>query len=84
MTDNTTNLVFEILKSIQSDISEIKRIQVDILTRMSRLETDMLSVKRDAITLLIDRFEADINQHSINNRVNDRLDRIERRLELHD
>lgn len=80
MTDNTINLVFEILKAIQSDLSDIKRIQVDILTRMSRLETAMLSVKRE----VTDGFEADINQHSINNRFNDRLDRIERRLELHD
>jgi hypothetical protein len=80
MTDNTNNLVFDILKTIQSELSEIKRIQVDILTRMSRLETAMLSVKRE----VTDGFEVDVNQHSFNYRIIDRLERIERRLDLRD
>jgi hypothetical protein len=45
---------------------------------MSRLETAMLSVKRE----VNDGFEADINQNRRNDRINERLDRIEQRLEL--
>ena len=80
MTDNTENLVFEILKSIQADSRDIKKIQVDILYRMSRLETAMLSVKRE----VNDGFEADIHQNRWNDRINERLERIEKRLELND
>jgi peptidoglycan hydrolase CwlO-like protein len=55
MTDNTTNLVFEILKSIQADIRDIRSKQDETLIRITQLETAMLSVKREiAYALLIE------------------------------
>jgi len=74
------NMMFEILKSIQADIRDIRSKQHETLVRITKLETAMLSVKRE----IAYAFEADIHQNHRDDRINARLDCIERRLDLHE
>jgi hypothetical protein len=48
MNDWTDNTILENLRYIRSDITEIRKIQSDILATMERLETTMLSIKYEA------------------------------------
>ncbi|MEE2953100.1 hypothetical protein SAMN06297251_1177 [Fulvimarina manganoxydans] len=67
----TNELIYEVLKSVQSDISELKFGQQGIRQELSAMRGHLLSMQSDIhnIYLKLDRHE-------------DRLDRIERRLEL--
>ena len=80
MTENIDNLVLEHLRHIRSKIDQTADDVRDLKSRMFRLESAMLSVKRE----VADGFEAEIHQQSTNDRIIERLERIERRLEIQD
>ena len=74
----TDNLILEHLRHIRSKVDKNEKEMADLKLRMTRLESAMLSVKRE----VADGFEAEIHQQTINDRIMERLERIERRLEI--
>lgn len=72
------NLVLEHLRHIRAKVDRTEQSIDDLKIRMSRLEAIMVSVKRE----VSDGYETEIHQRSINDRVFERLERIEKRLEL--
>lgn len=82
MTDNTENLVIEHLKAIRNELRDFRNRfddeMDDIKTRISGLETAMVSVKREVNY----GDEVDARLQVSLDRILKRLDRLERRLEL--
>ena len=82
MTDNTENLVIEHLKAVRNELRDFRNRfddeMDDIKTRISGLETAMVSVKREVNY----GDEVDARQQVSLDRILKRLDRLERRLEL--
>ena len=78
MTEEIENLVLVQLRLIRAEIGEIKGAIDSLATRMSRLESAMLSVKRE----IADGFECDITQQSRADKLETRINRIEARLGL--
>jgi outer membrane murein-binding lipoprotein Lpp len=76
----TENLVLEHLRHIRAKVDKTADDVSDLKTRMSRLESAMLSVKRE----VADGFEAEIRQQSAFDKLTERVQRIERRLELNE
>jgi molecular chaperone DnaK (HSP70) len=76
----TDNIILEHLRHIRSKVDQTNSDIADLKLRMSRLESAMLSVKRE----VSDGFEAEIHQQTINDKINERLERIERRLDIND
>ena len=77
MTDN-----IEHLKALRGELKEFRNKHdadmADIKHRLTALERDMGAVKRDAS----DYYEGQVGQQIAIDRLSERLDRIERRLEL--
>ena len=71
MTDQSQELMFEILRRIQADLSSVKEGQRDMRQEMISLRNYMHVMQGDINSL-----------HSTNTQILDRLDRIENRLEL--
>ena len=71
MTDETTNLVLEHLKRFQASLDRVERKQDEVILRLGRLETAVAVLQGDYAGLSV-RLD----------RVGERIDRIERRLEL--
>jgi hypothetical protein len=73
MHDSTENLVLEILRRIQADVAILREDMRDVKTRLSSIEARLAHSGADYATqsLRIDRLE-------------DRLERIEHRLDIHD
>lgn len=71
MTDVTNELMYELLKRIQSDIVELKHGQRDIRAEMGAMRGTMIGVQQDIA-----------NIYGVLARTETRLDRIENRLEL--
>ncbi len=80
MTDEPANLVLEHLKRFQSSQDRIERRLDELLRRVANLEAGQASV----IQHLGNLAAADAQQQLAADRANERLDRIERRLEMHD
>ncbi len=78
MTENIDNIVLEHLRHIRGKVDKTEQSIEDLKLRMSRLESAILSVKRE----VADGYEAEIHQQSTNDRIIERLERIERRLDL--
>ncbi len=82
MTDNTENLVIEHLKAVRNELRDFRNRfddeMDDIKTRISGLETAMVSVKREVNY----GDEVDARQQVSLDRILKRLDRLERRLDL--
>ena len=80
MADAVDNLVFEQLRFIRSELASVKEDTREIKTRMAVVESGIASLRRDngdfATTLAV--------QHVSYDRLSDRIDRIERRLDLAD
>ena len=72
--------MLEHLRHIRGKVDQTADDVRDLKSRMSRLESAMLSVKRE----VADGYGAEIHQQSINDRITERLNRIERRLEIQD
>ena len=74
------NLVLEILRAMRADLREVKEKQREHDRRFSRIDAELLAIRRQAV---IDA-EARIELQGQFEGLRDRLDRIERRLELSD
>lgn len=78
MTDNIESLVMEQLRAIRAEIGSVKENTREIKSRLIMVESGIASLRRDG-----GDFAASIaGQHLRYDRLNDRIDRIEKRLEL--
>lgn len=78
MTENVENLVLEHLRALRAGQDRIENELKDIKSRLSAVETGLNGVRRDLVALA----EADARLQTTVDRLSDRTDRIERRLEL--
>ncbi len=78
MTDNLDSLVLEHLRAIRADISSIKEDVREVKTRLAVLESGVAGLRRDFADLGIAIAGQDIRS----DRVADRLEQIEKRLDL--
>jgi septal ring factor EnvC (AmiA/AmiB activator) len=78
MTDNVENLVLEHLRAIRADIARMERKQDETITRLGRLELAVAGLRRD----VAHTDEAAAEQSLRIDHLAERIDRIERRLEL--
>jgi chromosome segregation ATPase len=74
----TENLVLEHLKRIQAEQTAARERDQEILTRLSHIESAVARITRDESSNYAEIVE---NRHTID-RLRERLERIERRLEL--
>ena len=78
MADNMENLAIEQLRAIRADIASVKEDTREIKSRLVIVESGIASLRRDG-----GDFAASIaDQHLRHDRLNDAIDRIEKRLEL--
>jgi len=80
MTESGENLVLEILRRIQGDMAELKSGQQDIRHRLTLIESRLAGLERN----LADQYAGYAGQSVRIDRLEERLGRIERRLELAD
>jgi len=80
MSDNMENIVLEHLRHIRSRVDQIADDISDLKHRMSSLESAMVSVKHE----VAHGDETDARQQVTIDKIIDRIQRIERRLELND
>jgi hypothetical protein len=78
MTDNVDNLLLEHLKAIRADIGTIKMDLKENTTRLGRIEVAVAGLRRD----IAHNEEATAEQGLRIDRIADRVERIEKRLEL--
>ncbi|CCD29044.1 conserved hypothetical protein [Candidatus Glomeribacter gigasporarum BEG34] len=78
MTDNMESLVLEHLRHIRSKVDQLVEDNHDLKNRMSSLESAMVSVKRE----VAHGDETDARQQVSLDKIIERIQRIERRLEL--
>jgi uncharacterized protein (UPF0335 family) len=78
MTDAVENSIIEHLRHIRGRVDRIAEDMGDIKHRMSSLESAMVLVKREVSA----GDETDVRQQLALDRLVDRIERIERRLEL--
>ena len=71
MAEISADLVYEVSKSLQRDMSQFKKELRDVNTSLNALRGHQVSMQQDIH-----------NMHGILGRYDDRLERIERRLEL--
>ncbi|MFT4243632.1 MAG: hypothetical protein QM569_15275 [Acidovorax sp.] len=76
--ENVENLIIEHLRAIRADVSSIKDDMRDVKNRMAVLEAAIGGIKRDQG----DIYTENAGHHVRYDRVIDRIERIERRLEL--
>jgi septal ring factor EnvC (AmiA/AmiB activator) len=78
MTDNIDNIVLEHLRAIRAEIASVKEDTREIKSRLIIVESGIASLRRDG-----GDFAASIaDQHLRYDRLSDRIDRIEKRLDL--
>ena len=78
MIENIESLVLEQLRAIRSDIASVKEDTREIKNRLVIVESGIATLRRDG-----GDFAASIaDQHLRYDRINDRIERIEKRLEL--
>ncbi|WP_295581023.1 hypothetical protein [uncultured Lamprocystis sp.] len=80
MTENVENLVLEHLRAIRADIARMERKQDETITRLGRLELAVAGLRRD----MAHTDEAAAEQNVRMDHLAERVERIERRLELRD
>lgn len=78
MADNVQSIVIEHLRALRAGQDRIEADLGDIKGRLSAVETGLNGVRRDLVALA----EADARLQVAMDRMGDRVDRIERRLEL--
>ena len=82
MTENTENLLLEMLKGLRNEVRDFRvhfeNDMDDLKARMSSLESAMVGVKRE----VTQGDEVDARQQVLLDRIIKRIERIERRLEL--
>jgi hypothetical protein len=80
MTDHVENLVLEHLRTIRADVRAIKDDVREIKHRLTSPEGAVAGLKRDQAATYADTAD----QHARYDRLAERVERIERRLELQD
>ena len=80
MADAVSNLMLEHLKRFQATLESMQRDIRELKVRQSETHTAVLALRRDQIS------DAEVTAHmqAQMDRFNDRLDRVERRLDLTD
>ena len=78
MAENVENLVLEHLRALRAGQDRIESELRDLKERVSAVETGLNGVRRDLVALA----EADARLQVTIDRLGDRVDRIEKRLEL--
>lgn len=76
--ENVENLILEHLRSIRTDIAGMRDDIREIKQRLSNLESGIGSLKRDTADL----YSENAAQHLRYDRLADRIEKIEKRLEL--
>jgi septation ring formation regulator EzrA len=76
----TNELIYEILKKLQTDVAELKTTLTDHTRQLLRIREDINSVREDINNLRRD----DVRQETMQVQMDTRLERIERRLNLSD
>jgi uncharacterized coiled-coil protein SlyX len=78
MTESIENLILEHLKRFQTDLSASRERDSEMLSRLGRLELAIAGLRRD-----IAHFDEGAAEQSLRlDRLVERMDRVERRLEL--
>jgi hypothetical protein len=80
MTDNIESIVLEQLRLIRSEIGDIRKIQGDILLRLTSLENTVRSVRYE----ILECASIDDRQQKTLDFLFEKIQKIERRLDLHD
>jgi septal ring factor EnvC (AmiA/AmiB activator) len=80
MTENVENLILEHLKLIQAELAASKDRDAEILMRLANIESGLARVTRDEA---MNYAEIVQDRHSVD-KLKERIERIERRLELSD
>lgn len=78
MTETVDNLVLEHLKKIQTEQSASRERDSEILSRLAHIETSVARLARDGA----DNFAEVISDRHVVDKLKERIERIERRLEL--
>ena len=78
MSDNVENLVLEHLKKIQIELVASRERDAEILARLAHIELGLARIARDEAT----NYGEIIQDRHVVDKIKERLDRIERRLEL--
>lgn len=78
MTENIENLMLEHLKKIQTEQSAARERDTEILSRLSHIETGIARIARDESMNYGEIIE---DRHTVD-KLKERIERIERRLEL--
>lgn len=78
MPENIENLVLEHLRAIRGDITGLREDVREVKTRLTNLETSVSAIRRDSA----DMYSDVVGQHSRYDRLLERIERIEKRLEL--
>jgi uncharacterized coiled-coil protein SlyX len=78
MTDNVENLILEHLRAIRGDITALRDDSREVKSRLTSLETAVAGMRRE----LADLYTDVVGQHSRYDRLLERIERLEKRLEL--
>ena len=78
MTENIDNIVLEHLRHIRSELIDVKKIQGDILLRLSSLENSVRAVRYEVLTCA----DVDDRQQKTLDFLYEKIQIIEKRLEL--
>ncbi len=78
MSDTPENLVLELLRALRGDMVGLRREVRDVRDRLSALELGVAGIRRDLATLA----ETDARIAASVDGLSDRVDRIERRLDI--
>jgi len=78
MTDDVKSIILEHLKRIQPELSGLREQNREVISRLSHLETAVVSMGRELSAV---RAEIVSDRHAMDG-IRDRIERIERRLEL--
>lgn len=78
MTEQIDSIILEHLKAIRAELAEIKADTSDIKLRLHSVDTSVIELRRNDVHL----FEDDARQQVTLDRLLDRIQRIEKRLEL--
>ncbi|THD11998.1 hypothetical protein [Metallibacterium scheffleri] len=80
MTANTENLILELLRVMRADITSIKDGMREVKGRLTSLEAAIAALRRDHLGAQEDVYR----QQAAIDRLAERMDRVEKRLELQD
>jgi hypothetical protein len=78
MTDQIDNIILEHLKAIRAELAEIKADTSDIKLRLHSVDTSVIELRRNDVHL----FEDDARQQVSLDKLLERIQRIEKRLDL--